>query len=359
MVGMTWPSRSRLLVAAAALSGLAAIAAGVAVAATPAYAAPGISVSLAPSDVDMRAAEHASFTLTLTNSGLLAHLTVTATAPTRLDGEVSVHSTDSACSGSGTTVSCTVDIVGNGRKSLVFTLTASNPVSVPAGQRTTDRTGRVSVASGPDTTTLSYAVTLHGPAPAQPTAAASASSSAVSQVSGSVLDAGTGAPVTGAAVSLRDGTGTTFRAHTGPSGWFAFSSASDGQIRAGTLRITVHAAGYRSPPTTTIQARAGQSYTGIRIAIAPSPATPMPTQASPAAPGGLAADQRHPDTANRPALSWLLIAVGVTLALICAALLVRLLAARRAHPAPGAGDGMPPVAAAEDTLARGDEYRRW
>jgi hypothetical protein len=131
-----------------------------------------VSVQLSPTSFDLKGGDRRTLTVKLTNAGPLARIDLTVSAPTGLAGDVTVTSSDSSCSGSGSAVRCTVDIVGNGQKSIVFTLSVKNPDSLAAGQSRTDSTGTVSATTPGGSTTLAYPVTLHGPA-ATPTPAGS------------------------------------------------------------------------------------------------------------------------------------------------------------------------------------------
>jgi hypothetical protein len=252
--------RGAAVVVAAALAGAAI---GVA-APAPAYA--DVTAQVSPASVDMKGGDSRTLTLKLTNAGPPNRATVTATAPTGLNGDVTIKSADSACSGSGSSVVCTVDLAADSQKSVVFTLVAKNPDSLGTGQSRTDTSGTVAVALPLRSATLTYAVTLHGPAASSST---TQSASGVTQVSGSVVDSGTGAPVGSATVELLDGTGQTFETTTGSAGTFRFASSSGRQIGAGTLTLSVTQSQYQSPTTKTVQARAGQSYTGISIPVTP------------------------------------------------------------------------------------------
>jgi len=189
---------------------VAAALAGAAVAAAPASAAPGVSVQLSPTSFDLKGGDSRALTVKLTNSGPLARISLTVTAPTGLHGDVAVASSDSSCSGSGTAVSCTVDIVGSGQKSVVCTLTAKNPDSLAAGQSRTDTSGTVSATVAAGSTTLSYPVTLHGPAQAgTPTGSSPAGSSPAGPASGAVRGSGTAAATTTGDPTASDSTGVS------------------------------------------------------------------------------------------------------------------------------------------------------
>jgi hypothetical protein len=219
--------------------------------ARPVFAGPGLAVGLSPSAVDMNGGDTRSVTATLTNSGPPARVRVTATAPTGLNGDVGVASSDSSCSGSGSGsgsgVTCSLDIIGDVQKNIVFILTAKNPDSLGAGTNRTDTTGAVSVAVGPGSTTLSYAVTLHGPAQTRtqtqaptgsskvPTTPAAGAANTVSSDPGPSSDPrGSGDPggssdagVSGSAAAAGNGTGTLpYRTagHTGPLAWLLIGS---------------------------------------------------------------------------------------------------------------------------------------
>jgi hypothetical protein len=195
-------SRPRVFTLGAAVVVAAALAGAAAGAAAPAYAAPGRTVAVSPSSVDLKGGDSRPVTIKLTSAGLPDRATVTVTAPTGLAGDVTIASSDSTCSGSGATVTCTVDLPPDAQKSVVVTLTAKNPDSLGAGQSRTDTTGTVSVVTGMRTTSASYTVTLHGPAQAQAqpqTSTTAASTGAAGAAGGSGTAGGSGqAGATGA-----------------------------------------------------------------------------------------------------------------------------------------------------------------
>ncbi len=206
-MGLLLMARRRDCALGAAVVVAAALAGAAAGAAAPAYAAPGLTVAVSPTSVDMKGGDSRAVTVKLTNAGPPERATVTATAPSGLAGDVTVAGSDSACSGSGSTVSCTVDLPPDGQKAVVVTLTAKNPDSLGTGQARTDTTGSVSVSAGLRTTSASYAVTLHGPAPAQSPTPTAAGAGGGSGTSGTGTGSGSGQP--GA-----DGAGATASAGT-------------------------------------------------------------------------------------------------------------------------------------------------
>jgi Carboxypeptidase regulatory-like domain len=310
--------------------GIAAVLAGVVVtvpAATPGYAAPSLTMQLSPSSVDLGGGDSRTMTVTLTNSGLPARVRLTVSAPTGLSGDVGVSSADSSCTGSGTTLSCTVDLAAGSRTSVAFSLTAKNPDSVGTGQHRTDTTGTVVAAVGPESTTLPYTVTLRGPAASASPGQAASGSSGVSEVSGTVVDASTGQPVPGATVDLRDGAGLTREVGADSSGRYRFASSASQQITPGTLTLSAGADGYGyGLATETIEARAGRSYTGIRLALT------APAGADPVASDSAAADTSP--ASGTPGRTWLLIGLGLLLVAAGTAILALLVARwRRNRPA--------------------------
>jgi hypothetical protein len=181
----------RVLILRAAVVVAAALA-GAAVTAAPAWAAPGVTVQLSPTSFDMKGGDSRTLTVKLTNSGPLARIDLAVTAPSGLTGDVTVSSSDSSCSGSGSAVSCTVDILGNGQKTVLFTLKAKNPDSLGTGQSRTDTSGTVSATVATGSTQLSYPVTLHGPAQTQTKTATPGGTGTATGGSGSRTPSSTG-----------------------------------------------------------------------------------------------------------------------------------------------------------------------
>jgi hypothetical protein len=187
-------SRRRVFTLGAAVVVAAALAGAAVGPAAPAYAEPGLTVALSPSSVDLKGGDSRPVAVKLTNAGPPARVTVTVTAPTGLAGDVTVTSSDSTCSGSGSSVVCTVDLPGDTQKAVVVTLVARSPDSLGSGQSRTDTSGTVSVATPLRTTSTSYAVTLHGPAPAQsPTPKAPPASGVTRTSAGQPTGSATGA----------------------------------------------------------------------------------------------------------------------------------------------------------------------
>jgi hypothetical protein len=213
---------------------VAAALTGAAVAAGPASAAPGVSVQLSPTSFDLKGGDSRSLTVKVTNSGPLARISLTVAAPTGLSGDVTVASSDSSCSGSGSTVSCTVDILGNGQKSVVFTLTVRNPDSLAAGQSRTDTSGTVSTTTPGGSSTLGYAVTLHGPAqsPTRTPTPAGSSRAASSPTTGTTIASGAAAGTAGPASGTPQPASASTDVTVDPSGSDA-GTAEDGMASAG------------------------------------------------------------------------------------------------------------------------------
>jgi hypothetical protein len=167
--------------------------------AAPAFALPGLTVELSPGSVDLKPGDRRTLTVTLIHTGPPARVDLTAAAPGGLSGDVTIASADSTCSGAGASVTCTVEVPGDSRRSVLLTLAARNPDSLGAGQARTDTSGSVTATLGPGSTSLTYAVTLHGPAPAQtPTQSQSSAKSQSSTKSQGSTNAGstgvTGSP---------------------------------------------------------------------------------------------------------------------------------------------------------------------
>ena len=227
------PAHRRVLILRAAVVVAAALA-GAAVCAAPASAAPGVAVQLSPTSFDMKGGDSRTLTVKLTNSGLLARIDLTVTAPAGLSGDVTVASSDSSCSGSGSSVSCAVEILGDGQKSVVFTLKAKNPDSLGAGQSRTDTSGIVSASTATGSTQLSYPVTLHGPAQTQTRTATPAGTGTTTAASGSRAPSSTATGSTAADGSASASTGVSadpgasdpgaldaapYRSDPGTAGW--------------------------------------------------------------------------------------------------------------------------------------------
>jgi hypothetical protein len=334
-------ARARQTVAAAvavvagALS--TAVSAGLPGYAGPAQALPGLTVELSPGSLDLKAGDRRTLTVTLIHSGPPARVSLTAAAPGGLSGDVTIASADSTCAGSGTSVTCTVEVAGDSQKSVLFTLAARNPDSLGAGQARTDTSGSVTATLGAGSTSLAYAVTLHGPAPAQtPTQAqgsTNAGSTGVTEVSGTVVDSGTGQPVPAAAVALQDGAGQTFQATTDSTGGYRFASSAARRIEPGTLTLTASRDQYGAAAAQTVQGRSGQSYTGIRISLdRTAGATPTSSDPGTASGGAYASPYR---TASDPGW-WSAALVGLGIVLILAGtgiLVARVVRHRRARDA--------------------------
>jgi hypothetical protein len=287
----------------------------------------GISLNVSTTSFDLNPGDSRSFTVTLTNTDALPKpgIPLLVTAPSGLNGDVTVQTSDSSCSGSGgTSVSCDVTLSARGQKALSFALVAKNPDSLSAGQSRSDSTGTVAIENG---SSIGYTVTLHGPA----------KSTAVTGVSGVVTDATTGLPVKSATVVLQDGAGTTFQTTSGSSGTFAFTSTQSRPIREGTLTITVTRDRYATGATKTFGASAGQSVTGVQITLTPVAAAGASGSASPSDPAASASASASEGAqavrrAGMGLLSWALIGFGALLLLFGIGLILLVLARRRDEP---------------------------
>jgi len=288
-------------------------------AAATAFAAPTLTVELSPGSFDMKGGDTRSMTVKLTNAGPPARVSMTVSAPTGLNGDVSLANSDSSCSGSGSTVVCTVAVGADAQKNVVFTLTAKNPDSLGAGQSRTDTSGAITAAVGPGTTTLSYAVTLHGLPQTSAPSQSQGQSAGVAEVSGTVVDSGTAQPVPGATVVLQ-GAGQTLQTTSDSSGGFVFASSSSQRIAAGTLSLAVSRDLYQPSTTKTIQARSGQSYTGIRIAMTLLTNASSGGSADPSESDSVTAYGAGPVRRASGSHGWLLTASGVLLVLSGAAI---------------------------------------
>jgi hypothetical protein len=108
----------------------------------------------------------------------------------------------------------------------------------------------------------------------------------VAEVSGTVVDSTTADPLGGATVVVRDGAGTTFRGTTDSAGGYRFTSSAS-QIRPGTLSVTASRDQYETSAVRTVEAKAGQSYTGIELRLRPAGAAGTSAGASGSAEPGV------------------------------------------------------------------------
>lgn len=144
----------------------------------------------------------------------------------------------------------------------------------------------------------------------------------VPEVSGTVVDVYSNAPVEAAKVFIQDSAGHDYNVGTDKSGNFKFTSTAAAPIAPGTIAFKVEKDGTQPFIPVPKQAIANQPLTGVRLTLAPigSP-TPSPAAAGAATQQGdsPAVDKLQTDTATTPGsdsgggLSWIVIGVGAVL----------------------------------------------
>jgi hypothetical protein len=162
----------------------------------------------------------------------------------------------------------------------------------------------------------------------------------VPEVSGSVVDVYTNAPIKAAKVWIQDSASTTWEVGTDDGGNFKITNKPEMPIKPGTMSFKVEKDGIQ-PYTTTKTATAGQPLTGVKLTVAPinSPTpTSQPTQqTTESAPPTLGDDTPASTKDNSGGgLSWVLIAIGAFLVLLGVGAIVLLFVRKKDD---GAGDG--------------------
>ncbi|HEV7898775.1 MAG TPA: carboxypeptidase-like regulatory domain-containing protein [Planosporangium sp.] len=313
-------------VAVAAALGTLAVAA-------PAYAA-GVGVQIDGQLADFAPGETQPLNITVTPSDGAVPSTVTVTV---LGLSNFTASNPSGCNGGGGS-SCTINFKsGETSRSIRFSLKATS--NVDPGQSKTDH-GKVNASGGlAGSDSAPFDATVKGGQPTQ--------APGVGQVSGTVKDSATGAPVKDALVMLVDSGGGCIqgaRCQTGTDkqGVFRFPSPAK-PIAPGTLQIGVSRAGYENL-TRSVEAQAGQSI-NIPLALKASAASGTPTaEALPTqdgqqptgdavAPTAGAAGQKAANSSGLSTFSWIILILAVLLVLAGVGVFVMMFLNRRKRDA--------------------------
>jgi hypothetical protein len=183
------------------------------------------------------------------------------------------------------------------------------------GTFTNDEQANITIKAGGDQQQQQVNIT----APKQTTVAS------VPEVSGTVVDQYSNAPIVAAKVFIQDSANTNWDVGTDSKGVFKITSKADKPIVPGTIAIRVEKDGLQ-PFSTTKQGIAGQALTNVKLTVAPLATSGAATP--PAQEGGAGTDtpgnvtplvedsNSAVQTASGGGLSWVLIAVGALLVLL-------------------------------------------
>src|SRR6266545_3052492 len=196
--------------------------------------------------------------------------------------------------------------------------------SLQPGQETPPAQGTINIESG-GSGTKTFNVTLRGPS----------ASPVVPEVSGTVIDSTTAAPIRDAEVTLTDGAGAHHKRGSDANGRFKFTSTSSDPIAPGSLSIIASKDGFEGIQKN-VEGRAGQSLVNQRIQLKPvaatasaEPPTTAPTDTAAPTCGDTAPAAASGNGSGTGLFSWVLIGLGALLVLLGIGAIVLLLVRRK------------------------------
>src|SRR6266545_1637755 len=196
--------------------------------------------------------------------------------------------------------------------------------SLRPGQETPPAQGTINIESG-GSGTKTFNVTLRGPS----------ASPVVPEVSGTVIDSTTAAPIRDAEVTLTDGAGAHHKRGSDANGRFKFTSTSSDPIAPGSLSIIASKDGFEGIQKN-VEGRAGQSLVNQRIQLKPvaatasaEPPTTAPTDTAAPTSGDTAPAAASGNGSGTGLFSWVLIGLGALLVLLGIGAIVLLLVRRK------------------------------
>lgn len=201
------------------------------------------------------------------------------------------------------TLVCNVGDVPNGQESdLSFSLAPPGSSSIAAGQSQSG-SGQVQAQAqgGGQSANGSYQATLTAAGP-----------STVGQVSGSVIDATSGAAVPNAQVTIKDGDGHSYPVHTDSGGNYSFAPSASQPLTPGDITVSFTATGYQ-PSSTTVQGQQGSPLAVGSIQLTKTAASPSPTPTAAATAAASPTAEATPKSPGLGAGTWLLIILGALL----------------------------------------------
>lgn len=308
----------------------------------PALAVPELEVDPDPANFTMAPGESKSVTVRLTAGNADENnVDLTVEAPGgNLSGEVFVNSNDPACQRVGTSaVTCqNMKIAAGQNKRISFAFSAKAQTGLQPGE-TRQGAGSVRLAFG---RSKDVNITLKAPAQA-PTQAQT-----VTEVSGTVVDLATNAPLGNALVILQDSARHEYQTNANAQGRYVFTGSNEKPISPGAITLGASKEGFENG-TVTKEGQAGKALTGLRIQLK-QVASAAPSAEAPAAAAPSASTADLPGQSNTSkksggpsALSWLFIGIGVLLVLLGIGAMIVLLIRRKGPDdlGPEGEDGRP------------------
>ncbi|MGA8116556.1 MAG: carboxypeptidase regulatory-like domain-containing protein [Actinocatenispora sp.] len=283
------------------------------VGASPAYAAPTLTVTASPSNVDLKVGGQArTISINVTSTEPAAGAQVTIAVPL-MDKGVTIQNAPNCVAGDGTMTCPLGDLDGRSAKAVYIRVAPPQQSDIGPGDSQNGQGQVQAAAAGAQPVAAGYTMTLSNDKP-----------DSVGQVSGNVTSDKDGSPVSKASVTISDASGGSQRVTTDDSGEFLWSPTQNQTLAPGNITVTVKAKGYKvfSKSQT---GTAGQplSFNGLTLAATAKPkettaaASPTvhatPTEASDSDSGGLGA------------ITWLLIILGILLVIGGAVAIVMLL----------------------------------
>ncbi|WP_157035059.1 carboxypeptidase regulatory-like domain-containing protein [Actinocatenispora sera] len=274
------------------------------VAATPAIAAPTLSVSASPDTVDLKVGgDNRTISINIQTSEPAENVSAVVSVPLADSGVTIKGSQGASCVATGQNqLNCPVGHMDPGKaKAIYVTVAAPQQSEIAAGDsRSGSGQVQVTAAGAPQPGSASFNMTLSNDAP-----------QSVGQISGSVLSAKDGSAIANAKVTLTDSAGTSRQATTNANGEFSWTPSDDQTLAAGQITATVDVDGYK-------QAKQTQNGTnGQPLAFSPfkltkiAKAKPTKTHAKAASP--TPSEAPKDDGGGLGTIVWVLIILGALL----------------------------------------------
>ncbi|GIL31075.1 carboxypeptidase-like regulatory domain-containing protein [Actinocatenispora comari] len=305
------------------------------VAATPAVAAPTLSVSASPDTVDLKVGgDNRTISINIQTSEPAENVSAVVSVPLADSGVTIKGSQGASCVATGQNqLNCPVGHMDPGKAKAIYVTVAAPQQSQIAAGDSRSGTGQVQVSAtgAPQPGSASFNMTLSNDAP-----------QSVGQISGSVLSAKDGSAISDAKVTLTDSAGTNRQATTNANGEFSWTPSDDQTLAAGQITATVDVDGYK-------QAKQTQNGTnGQPLAFSPfkltkiAKAKPTKTHAKAASP--TPSEEPKDDGGGLGTIVWVLIILGGLLVVGGIVAIVLLMRKKDDDDGdgPGSGDGILP-----------------
>ncbi|WP_203965030.1 carboxypeptidase-like regulatory domain-containing protein [Actinocatenispora thailandica] len=304
------------------------------VAASPAAAAPTLSVSASPDTVDLKVGgDNRTISINIQASEPAENVSALVSVPLGDSGVTIKGSQGTDCVATGQNqLNCPVGHMDPGKAKAIYVTVAAPQQSQIAAGDSRSGTGQVQVtADGAQPGSASFNMTLSNDAP-----------QSVGQISGSVVSAKDGSAIPNAKVTLTDSAGTSRQATTNGNGEFSWTPSNDQTLAEGQITATVEVDGYK-------QGKQSQNGTnGQPLAFPPFKldkiAKPKPTKTHAKAASPTPSEAPKDDGGGLGTIVWVLIILGALLVVGGIVAIVLLMRRKDDDDGPGGpgGDGILP-----------------